>query len=186
MAYGEAVQDRLRAILQFIERADLEGIRAKQQVGRMLAEDYQVGAEIQLVACVFWVEGVAYRATLTPQQRDVILAAAANGTTDEVLYAIQRNIVADQIMEGAVLALNILVAALTNQPFPLYEEWFTALTPKINPPGACQFSSGCVSPFDATLCQNQGGEAIPYCPRKDRDDSHGDDGKEAKHAHPSG
>jgi hypothetical protein len=166
MAYGDVVQDRLRAILQYIERADLEGIRAKQQIGRMIAEDYQVGAEIELVACVFWVEGIAYRATVTPQQRDEILAAAANGTTDQVLYAIQKNIVGAQITEGAVLALNILVAALTNQPFPLYEEWLTTVSPTITSPGACMFSSGCVEPFDKTLCSGQGGDPVPSCPRK--------------------
>jgi hypothetical protein len=168
MAIGDYIQEQLRNALQLLELADLEAIRAKQQLGRIIGEDFQVGSEIRLVPSVFWVEGVPYRAMVTDDQHKAIQAAAGGQTQD--VTSVVADMLNNELYSAAYQALVILVSALTNQPLPKFAGPETgqsgAQTPNVhvNPIGACQFSSGkCYDPYGATLCESQGGTIVPDC-----------------------
>ena len=114
MAVGDYIEEHLRSALQLLELADLEAVRAKQQLGRVIGEDFQVGAGILLIPSVFWVEGIRYRAMVTPEQAAAI-RDASGGSTQDVTTVVE-NMLNEGLYTGAFLAIQILVAALTNQP----------------------------------------------------------------------
>jgi len=174
MAVGDYIEEELRNALQLLELANLEAIRAKQQLGRIIGEDFQVGAEIRLIPSVFWIEGARYRAMVTHEQRDAILHASG-GSTQSVINVVA-GMLNNELYLGAYMALQFLVLALSNRPLPKIDgpqidqsgvQTHTGYSGIVNPIGACMFPTGvCSEPYGATLCESQGGSPQPNCTQK--------------------
>ncbi len=188
MAVGDYIEEELRDALELLELANLEAIRAKQQLGRVIGEDFQVGAEIRLIPYLFWIGSNRFRAMVTHEQSDAI-RNAPDGSIHGVIKVVTA-MLNNELYSGAYLALQILVLALANQPLPKFAGG--PIDPArlrtragsgggLNPVGACQFASGCSQPYGATLCESQGGvwQSNPcntYPTGKDRRGGGGDDG----------
>jgi hypothetical protein len=166
MAVGDDLVHQLRATLQLLERADAEAIKAKHQLARVIGVDFESGTSIVLVASFFTVEGNNYHATLTPEQRAEIQAAAGGGTQNVLNVVV--DILSNTMVLGADVALGIVIAALQNQPIPqLAAALHAAVGMPVQPPpplGACIIGGVCKSNYDATLCETLNGQPVPTCP----------------------
>jgi hypothetical protein len=166
MAVGDELVHQLRATLHLLEQADAEAVKAKHQVARIIGVDFETGTSIVLVASFFTVEGINYQATLTPEQRAAI-QAAAGGSTQDVLNLVV-GILSNTMVLGVDVALGILIAALKNEPIPQIATALNAVVggPVKPPPpiGACIIGGVCKSNYDATLCQTLNGQPVPTCP----------------------
>jgi hypothetical protein len=171
MAVGDYIADELQSALQILELANFEAVRAKQQLGRIIGEDFQVGAEVLLVPRVFCVEGNKYRAILTDEQWKRI-SCACGGSTQTVLNLVTGKFLNNGLYAAAMQALQTLVASLNCESVTrtaAYNGARAAVVPlggKVNPLGACMFDSGCVENYAATLCESQGGTPQASCTQR--------------------
>jgi hypothetical protein len=162
MAPSALTQERLRTALRLLELVDFEGIRAKQQVARMLGEDAQFPPEIVLLPYNFTVESVTYHATITEPQLDAILKlVSSNGSTADVAKLISQGMLGN-LFTAAFQSLNLLIAALTNTDLPK-----TELLEKLQPygvtEGACILDGSCEPNYPASACKLLGGQVVGSC-----------------------
>ena len=163
MAVGDELVQELRALLHLLEQTDAEAVKAKQQVARVIGVDFETGTSIVLVESFFTVEGNNYRATLTPDQRSAI-QAAAGGSTQEVIDVVSD--IRSNMVLGADVALAFLIAALKNQSISQITAALDAgAGATIQPPhlGACIVGGVCKPNVDPTTCQTKNGQPVPNC-----------------------
>jgi hypothetical protein len=164
MAAATDLVDLLRATLKLLEQADLQGVKAKHQLAQIIGVDFQPGSPVLLIPSFFTVEGIQFQATVTPQQRDAIVAASS-GTIQDVIDALVI-ILNNNLFAGAAAAIGILEGALSNQPPPTFAaaaETPMATSNQPPPLGACVIGGSCKPNFDATLCQTLGGQPVQTC-----------------------
>jgi hypothetical protein len=168
MTQAEQFRNRLWAVFRFLEIANVEAIRAKQQL-RLIAEtDPQEGGDVCLLPCRFHIDGHEFGALVTEPQRDKILMTMINGTAEDVLNLISQNFLENHLYLAVNLINPILVWALTNTDqaptLPARARAFGELAPGVQPVGACKFPNGqCQENCGAPLCKTLGGTPCGSC-----------------------
>jgi hypothetical protein len=163
MAVGDELARELQALLHLLEQTNLEAVKAKQQLARVIGPFFETGITITFADSFFTVEGINYHASLTFEQKAAI-QAAAGGTTQEVIDVVL--CIRSNMVVGTDIALGLIIAVLQSQPLTAVTAFFssTAGASIVPPPlGACIKGGHCSPNVDPTTCQTNGGQPVPNC-----------------------